>query len=72
MVQSLKFGGSTAARSESEPYHRTASVRLGPLGTVWDRINFFLGAKTGEKIRFAVVVGGGTDTTCGGGPLGAA
>jgi hypothetical protein len=32
---------------------RTASVRISPPGTAWDRINFFLHAKLGKKIGFA-------------------
>jgi hypothetical protein len=38
---------------------RTAPYRLVPLGTAWDRINFFLSAETGEKsVRQIVVVAG--------------
>jgi hypothetical protein len=51
---------------------RTASVRISPPGTAWDRINFFLRPKMGREIGLADC-GQGLQTTTGwGGPLKAA
>jgi hypothetical protein len=42
-----RFGGTRGCPSHFG--ERTASDRLGPPGTAWDRINFFLREKTQEK-----------------------